>query len=1285
MRMKLSTITGFLLLSTLTLPLSASIQITQRTNSAVKFQFTLSEYTVDSLSQSETRLGFNSANSSVIADDGSILPAHSFYVGIAQTGTPAVSFTATKTVTIALNHRLQRIPDSEMKRRKRVPDQQTQKPVFDSRWISNPEYLFFRTFRTARFFIVPFFYDSSIQSLTVLLEGFCTITLPAADNKLRTPSFAYSGSDYERMVQELVINYDQSRQWAATPAITALRSQRFKPSDTVLSTTQRMGTFSIGDGTYEINEGTTNENGIVKITLADIALALGKAVPISSVRLYASRRADMNPLTPSLDSAQTPTDSFPAVVEEVPLYRGSDYVLAYVTGTSDWYYAPDTTIRNYEFMLNHFDAYRHYWIKAGGNGLNMLQFTSTATPTATVTSFENRMKFKKSLKIRSNDGNLEESKGGKEWVWDYLHSKGSSNFHYRAKIDDLIPGTPGFFRINTGYRQGPSDQPIITGFFGKTLFSDTGSTIWYPVSAADLALPQVDINRIDIPGFDIFYEIIDFDVRYRTSLDMTGRKSLRIYSDSQPAIVTYQLTNCPAVDQLVVVRIPGSDSAAVQLVGMKNSGATSFSWVDTAGIGVQYFVSTGAGLLSPKIDSVLPRQHDNLEISDLHGTNNSSDFLIITAALFKDQARRLVQHKAAIGRFSKPAVVDITDVFQEFGGGSRDPASLRNFLAYVMQSPTWQMKPDYVVLFGNGHYDYKNNTSSEVNFIPPYETKHHCIEDFFSCTKPGANAEDSDAIPAFFMGRLPCVNQTEAQVIVDKIVETEGAEADFGPWRNKFLLVSDDDRQGENKVDNLGHYLANERVAYQTNLLMPALEIRKVMEFEYPYNTINLKPEATQALLSEINNGVSCVNYFGHGSESAWADEYIFQVNDIWNLKNKKRYPMINSFSCSVAYFDQPNASSLSDKLITLPNAGAIATLASTRIAYANSNEIMAKTYYNHLYNKALNFTIGQAYQMTKSSLGDNNLKSYVLLGDPSIRFVTATDTVETQITDTNGIALSSDTLKALQQIIVKGSVKRNGAVNTQFGTAAKPANIRVALFNPDQDSVRRKDGGTMTNPVYSLPGKPVYTKDNVPVVNGLFEQKIALPRRLTYKKAGVRLLTYAWDSTRSIGIGIKNDLIFKGSEGGGGSNNTQGPTIAVRPVYENDSLWGSSVGVSSITTMLPLTCEIKLFDENGLDVAGEGPDEGLTVEISRVLDRQNINGKFIFDAGEFTRGKAIFILDQSSLLCGRYDLTVTAQDLLGNTSVQTIALEIIAEQELSLGQVFTYPNPVHRGSSTRF
>ena len=718
---------------------------------------------------------------------------------------------------------------------------------------------------------------------------------------------------------------------------------------------------------------------------------------------------------------------------------------------------------DFAFSLNRFESYRNYWIRVSGNNDTIKPFACSDIPNKTLNSFVNRIKHKKSvciLSYGSEGGSAVLPKGNKNWIWHML-DKNSKSFSYKLDFPDVIIDSIGYIKINSGRYH---HNYILSTFFGDTL--DTAINVWNLIPNWNDSV--IKFNLLDT----FFFEIESIDIKYRRPLDMTGKNTLRIYSPLEYGIVLYQLSNIP-LQRTFIFRI-SADKSMVNLVDTVLTGGT-YSWVDTAGIGVQYFVSTESGFIStPQMEEFNKVNNTEDEIRDLRNGSNRADYLVITHPDFKIEAEELLKHKKETGKFSDPKITYVEDIYREFSGGNQDPAAIRNFLLYAHNIVNWSVAPDYVLFLGSGHYDYKGYSTQEKNYIPTaqyFDRYWKCVEDFFSCITPGEFVINDTVAPDLFLGRITCLSISEAKIVVDKIIETEGENADYGAWRNRLLLIADDDLQGGGQQDFIQHYTSTEAIEDIAKGHRPSLEIRKVYLFEYEWNEIYQKPEASAALFNEIDNGVAFACFFGHGNHIAWTDEGILNKDMLGNFHNSKRYPVICAFSCSVGYFDEPGPSCLAGLLVKLANAGAIATVSSSRTAFASANTSMAETFYDYLYDKQASRTLGQAYAATKAvGVGNRNLKHYILLGDPSIRHMHITDSAELEIVSEEGLPV--DTLKALQKIIVKGNILRNNLTNNLFGTTETPDSIQIRLCNPEQYPVMRKDGGTYTQPppIYSMP-----------------------------------------------------------------------------------------------------------------------------------------------------------------------------------------------------------------------
>jgi len=218
---------------------------------------------------------------------------------------------------------------------------------------------------------------------------------------------------------------------------------------------------------------------------------------------------------------------------------------------------------------------------------------------------------------------------------------------------------------------------------------------------------------------------------------------------------------------------------------------------------------------------------------------------------------------------------------------------------------------------------------------------------------------------------------------------------------------------------------------------------------------------------------------------------------------------------------------------------------------------------------------------------------------------------------------------------------------------------------------------------VYTMPGSPLFI-GRTQVVDGTFSQETLIPRNVLFDRTGVRLIAYVWDGP-TMGLGYDTSLVFHGSVPLDGVADTLGPVIALRPVGPAAEGAPAASFTDVVRSALPVSCEIVVMDENGIDVVGTGPDEGLTLEIPGVLSKRSISHTFQFTEGGYQQGTAPLVLNEGQVAPGMYQVRITARDLLENLSTFEGALEVVVAEELRLDQVFNYPNPMRMREGTRF
>ena len=1257
----------------------AGIQISENTASRLSFTWIMDGLSIADSAGKPASVVFKNQNVELGDSGQPIIHAFSFLVGVPPQGKAVLRVTPISTHMYSLKNNLTiRKADRRITRYSGLH--------FTNTWVSDARPCTFGGLHADQFILKPFLYDDKNRTVQVLEKVQCTIEFPAYHQKGLVKG--NGASDYQKMLSKVVLNFDVARAWAVTaPGMKKQKTSEEFP----LAPTKTMITFKIGDGHDGINEGTINENGMVKISGSDLLRLLGSPLQMNQLACFGSCKGEL-PI-PAPDIASLP-DGF----SEIPLMRfdrnqngavdPDDYIVLYVTGASDW--AFDTASRQYYYNLDRFEDFRHYWLfaKQTSAPAALKRMPVVNGPVSfTLTSFQNHIVFKNPLYLSAKGGDpLKGEEGGLDWYWKKLYAN-SPNFEYPVTLPLIDTAGPASMKIvPAAYDAGV--QMAVT-FSGAPMCSTCQPLEWDSFKyAGDMT---VRIQASNFSG-NAAFELAQLEFKYVTALDMSNTNAMTVFSPESAGVVRYVLGPLPK--QLVYIfRIAPSES--IQLVDtIQGQAVSSYSWTDSAGIGIKYYICTQSGFQQSPDLSVQPAaQTGGVYIHDLRAANspasNRADFIVIYHPDFVTQAVRLANHKQSIGRFASPKVIDIMDIYREFSGGSVDPAAMRNFLVYVLSE--WGLSPDYVVFLGKGHYNYKGIKTSEPVYIPAADFPGQCIEDYFAYLDAGEDRSSGSATPNIFIGRLPCTTLPQATQMVDKIVEFEDPKsADFGAWRDRAVLANDDDMQGTSDDPlNDQHLRSSEAVGALIASERPSVDLRKINLFEYPWNEIQQKPEARSALISEINNGAAFVNYFGHGSNSLWADERILDPDALANLHNSKRYPLVSSFSCSVGHFDRPEQRCLSEGMILAAGSGAIATIAATREAFSDANEDLAKAFYGEMFDSTrVGTTFGQAYGAAKVIIHDANAQSYSLLGDPSLRPVNYVRSVVLDVINKSGASI--DTLKALQAITIRGSIRmRDGlGIDANYGSSGNPASIQLSIFNPPY-STSRKDNGKDPSITYIMPGTPIFT-GQTSVKNGTFEQTLHLPRKVTFNKPGASVIAYAWQGSDNA-LGYKN-VLFNGSEPqDSGSSDTAGPTIAIRQLF--DQTGSASVNKSTVNALttgriqavLPFSCEIDVFDPSGIDIVGTGPDEGLTIEIPGVLSKQNINQKFRFVDGDYRKGSATMEFTEGMVRSGTYTMTISAQDLSGNVGRKEFIIDVSQNQDLAISQVFNYPNPMKMGGATKF
>lgn len=408
----------------------------------------------------------------------------------------------------------------------------------------------------------------------------------------------------------------------------------------------------------------------------------------------------------------------------------------------------------------------------------------------------------------------------------------------------------------------------------------------------------------------------------------------------------------------------------------------------------RYFVAAESAVRMPKSVQLA------LSLSDPAA---GADYIIITHPDFAAAVAPLAAHRAAQGL--RVSTVDVRAIYDSFGDGRVSQDAIKTFLAHAFSS--WSPPaPAYVLLVGDGHYDFKDYLGwGNPNFLPP----------FLAPVDPwlGETAADNryvtltgnDNFPDMAIGRLPVNSAAEAATVVDKILQYETNPL-AGFWRTKELLVSDNCDAAGNFY-NFNDFIYNNSLS----LLSPA-------RFYYPqdpgarcaytdtllYGDISsLRTEFLQA----FNDGAGIIAFSGHSSWHQWAggirttdegtpvaEEPVFRwsqnpaENDVLGLVNGYRLPVILGLTCFTGYFQHPEYPTLDESVLRQSSGGAVAVWGATGLGVATGHDQLQAGFFDALIddgerNLGALVLAGKA-QLFANGFNQDLLDTFTLFGDPA-------------------------------------------------------------------------------------------------------------------------------------------------------------------------------------------------------------------------------------------------------------------------------------------------------------
>jgi hypothetical protein len=348
------------------------------------------------------------------------------------------------------------------------------------------------------------------------------------------------------------------------------------------------------------------------------------------------------------------------------------------------------------------------------------------------------------------------------------------------------------------------------------------------------------------------------------------------------------------------------------------------------------------------------------QASSLNLNSNSADFLIVANKTFVSSMAPLVSKRQTEGM--TPAVVDIEDVYDEFGYGLHGPQALKEFLQHAATS--WTIKPRYIIFAGDASLDPRDYSNlGNFDFVPTKLVDATYNE---TASDDWLADFDNDGIADIPVGRLPLRNLSDANLVISKIVN-------FTPVTPEAALLIADD-PGTPAVWDFETSSDDVQA-----LLPPSVTVQRV--------NVRTEPSPSQATADIINGftqGRSVVNYSGHGNVDVWSGAGIFTSANATALTNTK-LSFVIVMDCLNGYYHDPMLLSLAEAFLK-SNGGAVATFASSGLTTTYGQRQMELELYRQLYG-AQSIPLGDAIRTAKAASTDIDVRTtWIFFGDPSIK-----------------------------------------------------------------------------------------------------------------------------------------------------------------------------------------------------------------------------------------------------------------------------------------------------------
>ena len=395
-------------------------------------------------------------------------------------------------------------------------------------------------------------------------------------------------------------------------------------------------------------------------------------------------------------------------------------------------------------------------------------------------------------------------------------------------------------------------------------------------------------------------------------------------------------------------------------------------------------VFAGTGLYSSisGIQSISNKSNNQGYFTDFNSISPDSAFILISHPELWNAATQYSNYKTQTGHNS--LLVSVLDLYDQFSFGiHQHPLSIKNFIKFLVSIKP-NAPPKYLLLTGKSVKSIstrRNAANTQMNKVPTIGTPP--ADNLFTVDISGSTI--NFPIP---VGRIAA--HTDSQIL-DYLEKVKKHEAELSKsystieeaiWNKRAIHFSGGNSDFEQRV--FDNYLNGYKTIYSGPKLNGVVHTFKR---KGTGSSGDIEFDGVNNLL---NNGVSLITFFGHGS----GGQLGINLSDPEEYSNAGRFPIFIANSCNVGDYHLPNenSSTFNERWALAKNSGAIGFISSTSIGYASNLNRYSSGLYSGISQENYTSSIGQimGYAMSTMNKGNSfDLRTSVemnLHGDPSLK-----------------------------------------------------------------------------------------------------------------------------------------------------------------------------------------------------------------------------------------------------------------------------------------------------------